>query len=124
MRCFQRKFNVTKEPENDTMKALYGEFHATGSCNEDRAGNVGGLPAAVTNANVHAVQQFIHGSSRVSVSRIVAQARIRRMSEHRIMPHKIHLFPYKIETSRTLNTPAINARQTFANAMLHQLNTR
>lgn len=103
---------------------MYGQFQATECRNDDRAGNYGGLPAAVTNANVEAVQQFIQGSSRVSGSRVVAQARIQRMSEHRIMPHKIHLFPYKIETSRTLNAAAINARQPFPNAMLQQLNAR
>lgn len=58
---------------------------------------------------------------RVSIRRAASRAGLRRLSTNHITCHRLYLFSYRTQTLQFVSVAAINTSETFANAMLQQL---
>lgn len=72
--------------------------------------------------SVEVVQQVFQQRHWISLLHLAAQARLRRMSPHRIMRHNLLLFPNRIQTSKLLSAVVafFNTCETFTNVMQQQ----
>lgn len=115
MRCFQRKFNVTKGLKWDITDDLFEIFQQTGNDNDDHVGNTGTLWKPVTDANVKVFQQVDWQWPQLPVQCVAAQTWLRRMSTHRIIRNNLQLFPYSFRLDNSLVLlPLMNVRRSWA----------
>lgn len=70
---------------------------------DDDAGNVWHLHATVTGVNVEVIQQVIQQWSHVFICCVATQTRLWNTSTYRIMCHRLHLFPYRIQICQSLS---------------------
>lgn len=120
-RSFQSKFQVTKGPQPNTIKALYEKFQRTGSVADEKINSVGRHRSVITEANVQIVEETIARSPRKSVRKTAAVCHVGKTSVHTIMRKSLNLFPYKIQTQQPLQTSSVENRKQFANDLLEMI---
>lgn len=113
-RCLQRKLNASKEEKTGTAEVLIENFLRTSNLNDDQERQ----RAAITDDDPTRDPTVFPGSH----WRVAAQTGLRWMFSGHLMHHCLHLLLYKIQTRQPLSCSTINARRTFANTMLQQLN--
>ncbi|GBO21534.1 hypothetical protein AVEN_63099-1 [Araneus ventricosus] len=70
IRCsFQKRFNVPKGPDANTIRKIFSKFERTGSVDDNRVGNVGPRHTVVTPENVAKVSRIVQQNPRNSIRR-------------------------------------------------------